>query len=146
MSYDKQMLKRSIIALQSFSPISVPVADSALSMQHSIPLCFLIGGFPVTAERSFRRPCFRANKESPASLVLALPISHIMMILIIPMHPTKFTSNLTFFFPLPLLLLFPWQPRASTATWNHDKHKSQKMDLTDLASPHRTHIEADSNA
>lgn len=66
MSYDNQMLKFNFIALQGFGQISAPVADSALSTQPRALLCFHMGtgGFAVTTEHAFRRPCFRANKGS----------------------------------------------------------------------------------
>lgn len=94
------MLKFNYIAWQAFGQIS---ADSALSTQPLVLLCFHIGtgGFAVAAERAFRRPCFRQSKQKKLQPQLPLPISHIMMTLIIPMHPTKFKSNLTFFFPSP---------------------------------------------
>lgn len=66
MSYDNQMLKFNFIALQGFGQISAPVADSALSTQPHVLLCFRMGtgGFAVATEHAFRRPCFRANKGS----------------------------------------------------------------------------------
>lgn len=95
--------------------------------------------FAITSAHSFARPCFsKQTKEATVPLSACVADishnddSHYSM------HPTKFNNNLTF-----STAAVSMTTRAPAATLKHDKHKSQKMDLIDLASLHGTDIKAD---
>lgn len=131
--------------MQKLSRIRAPVAAYLLGSVLSPPAGGVQGGGGISSRRrtliceaSLSNKQKKQQSPPPSLSAGAADISHNDDSRY-SMHPTKFNNKLTFFY----CSCFYDNARAPAATLKRDKHKSQKMDLIDLASLHGIHIQTD---